>query len=236
MANVLLLVLVGLGLLQSGLAGTLNLGCSQFVNFSTTGGNFVCQYGNASATISNGFAKVWADSTIPEPPPNFGESTEPSSANWKSTLLLDFTNGPTCLPGGCFLPCLSLLSDLPGPSFESESAAFASVVISQGTFPPALSTCTGGPSDFSATNDIPYAFGVTQAFALELSAAVGGGRFGGNGSASFTSFEVFDSAGNNITSQVSYTLIDSDVPEPRPLSLLMGGIAICYGATRRWKA
>jgi len=171
-----------------------------------------------------------AASTIFDPPPNPFDFTEPESVSWQSPVSLDFTSGPAGLVAGYFLPCLLVLAQngAAGASFGSVAVETeASLNLSSGQ-----ATCSGGPADFSVLNDIPFTFGVPQTFGLSLSASAFGGRFSGLSSAGLDSFEVFDSAGDNITPQVSFALA---TPEPGTLLQLIGGILICCGATRHWK-
>ena len=204
MIKTLVLVSMGLGLAQFGVADSLNL------PFSIT-----------------------VDSTILDPPPNPFDWTEPESVSWQSLVSLDFTSGPDGLVAGYFLPCLGVAGQNGGAG-----ASFGSVAVdasASGRLFFNQSTCSGGPADFSAVNDIPFTFEVTQTFVLYLGATAFGARFGGVASAGLESFEVFDSAGDNISSQVSFTLF---TPEPGTLLQLIGGILIFLiycGATRRWK-
>ena len=227
----IVLVSVWLGLCQFGAAGTLTLQCES--SFITTGGDFACPAGNSSASISNGFATVRANSTILDPPPNPTDDTEQSSVSWNSTLLLDFTSGPAGLPGGYFLPCLGT-NGIYGVAGGSFGGVQTSAIVEGPSFLSA--TCSGSPADFSATNDIPFTFGVTQTFALSLGGLDFGGIFGGNIEASFSRFEVFDAAGDNITSEVTFTLEDADAPEPGTFMLLAGGLLICCVINRLKRA
>jgi hypothetical protein len=222
----IVLISVWLGLCQFGSAGTLTLPCEN--SFVTTGGNFGCTDGSAS--IANGFASVVALNTIPLPPPNNPGMWFPSNTTWSSTLLLDFTSGPVGLQGGYFLPCLH------SANFNGVADANFGPVQNNATFDGSRSTCSGSPADFSAANDISFTFGVTQTFALALGAFAPGGITMGNASANFSSFEVFDSAGDNITSEVTFTLVDVDSPEPGTFLPLGGGLLICCVINRLKRA
>lgn len=201
MIKTLVLVSMGLGLAQFGVADSLSLPFD-----------------------------VAAASTILDPPPNPLDWTEPAGSSWQSLVSLDFTSGPDGLVAGYFLPCLGVSAQNGGAG-----ASFGSVAVeasASGSLFSNQSTCSGGPADFSAVNDIPFTFEVTQTFGLSLSASAFGRRFGGVAGAGLESFEVFDSAGDNITSEVSFTLATL---EPGTLLQLIGGILIYCGATRRWK-
>jgi len=85
----------------------------------------------------------------------------------------------------------------------------------------------------SPNDVVPFTFGTTQTYALDLSVSADGGRHGGGtAQAGFVGFEVFDSSGNLIAATLTETLAS---PEPKPLWMIVAALLFSGGMmfTRR---
>ena len=155
------------------------------------------------------------------PPQISTESDSPtfSQQDWNDKVTVEFTNGPTGLASGYFVPCFYLFSQPAGPTGSAEaSAVLGNVSVTKSSYG-LLNSCSGSSADFAPNTAIPFTFGTTQSYALSLSVEAYGGRHGaGDAWASFIGFEVFDSSGNLIPATLTETLAS---PEPKPLWLMV---------------
>lgn len=184
--------------------------------------------GSSSITIdSTGFASAGANSAcinLPGPPYDLCLT---DWGSYSATLRLNFTGGPTGLTRGYFVPCLSGLYALGGAAQASFGSVSGATVQNSVDF---FDTCL---APINPTNEIAFTVGTPQTDALSISDLAAGNHSGGQAIVNFSGFRVFDASGNDITSSVTYTLADVDVPEPSLLAPVAAALLCCVIARRR---
>lgn len=152
---------------------------------------------------------------------------------WQGTATLDFTDGPSGVASGFFVPCLAGAGGYPYKgSYGEAQAVFDGVWIS--TYNSGSETC-GTSNDFTSNHIIPFSFGTTQSYSLVLwvsvlASAAGAGE---EAYASLNGFEVFDASGNLIPATLT---VDLATPEPAPSLPIALGFIGCVFLTRRLSA
>ena len=185
-----------------------------------------------SSSPGNPYSGTCSGPTDPFPPTQAAGFTDfPFEESfWVGQAALEFTNGPTGVLSGYFVPCVEVVTFTGGVGGSAAAGAvFGSVSENIGNRPGSfgINTCSGNSSDFTSSTAIPFTFGVSQIDSVSLFASASQGPHGGgNASAALFGLEVFDSAGNLIPATA---IVNVTTPEPKPI-ILIAAAGVLFGA------